>query len=154
MLILILFFVPINIYISFKLHFVSSTNLFYDIIIVGISQTYRISWYWFFCLCPVIYMEICYIINSKSWMKYCACWKCDNMMLGVLIPIPISVHLHITTILCFNNQFASSNNFSLNYCVILKCICFWCEHDKIKSICCFISVCEWHHIFLVQLMSP
>ena len=68
-----------------------------------------------FCLCPVAYtfgyfMVFYYCIKFKSWMKYCACWNCDDMLLGMLIPIPISVYLHRTNILRFNNQISSSYN--------------------------------------------
>ena len=77
-----------------------------------------------FCLCLGTYtcgycVKICYYINFKSWMKYCACWHCDDMLIGLLIPIPISVYLHRTKILCFNNQFLGSYNFSINCYVIL-----------------------------------
>ena len=95
------------------------------------------SWCGFFCLCPATYtfgyvVEIYYFINFNSWMSYCACWHCDDMLLGVLIPISISFCLHRTKILCFNNQFSSSNNLSINCCVVLKFIWFWFKHDNIK----------------------
>ena len=91
----------------------STTNLFSDVIIVRISQKYRLSWYGFFSLCPATLkfwycVKICYCINFKLWMKYCACWHCDDTLLGMLIPIPISVYLNITKILCFNNQYPRS----------------------------------------------
>ena len=81
----------------------------------------------FFNLCPGTYtfgycVKICYCINFKLWMKYCACCHCDDILLGVLITIPISVYLHRKNIFCFNNQFPSSYSFSVNCCVILKCI--------------------------------
>ena len=136
--------VIINFHISFKLNFVSTTNFFSDLISVRTSQTYRLFWYGFFSFCPGTYtlgycMKICYCINFKSWMKYCACWKCDDMLLGLLIPIIISIYLHITKILCFNDQLHSSYNLSINCCVILYCICFWYEYDNVKSIGCCVS---------------
>ena len=139
MIIFIFFIVTINFHISFKLNFLLTTNFLPDVIIVRISQTYRLSWYWFFCLSPGTYtfehcVKICYCINFRSWMKYFACCHCDDMLLGMLIPIPISVYLHITNILCFNNQFPISYNFSVNCYGILYCICLWCEHDNIKSV--------------------
>ena len=141
--IIFFFIIALNFYISFKLSFGIKINFFSDVIIVRISHTYRMSWYGFL-LCPITYnfgyiINICYCINFRSWMKYCDCWSCDNILLGVFIPIPISVYLYITKQLCFNNQFPRSYNLSVNYCVVLKCICFWCEHDKIKSICCCVS---------------
>ena len=128
MIVLILHVVTINIYFSFNLNFVSTTNFFSCVIIVSISQTYRLYWDGFFCLCPGTYtcgyfMKVCYRVNFKLWMKYCACLHCDDMMFGLLIPIPIGVYLHITKIFFFNNQFTSSYNLSINCCVLLKCIC-------------------------------
>ena len=84
---------------------------------------------WVFLLCPGTYtfgfcVKIFYCINFKSWMKYCECWQCDNMRMGMLIPISISVYLHRKNILCFNNQFPRSYNFSIKCCVILQCVCF------------------------------
>ena len=93
-------------------------------VVIRISQTYRLSWDGFFCLFPGTYTcgyckKVCYRINFKLWMKYCACWNCDDMMFGLLIPIPIIVYLHRKKILCFNNQFTSSYNLSINCCVLL-----------------------------------
>ena len=151
MLILILIIITINFYVYFKLNFVSPNNLFWDVIIVRISQTYRMYRYGFLCLCTITYtfgycVKICYCINFKLLMKYCAFWHCDDMLLGLLITIPISVYLHRTNILRFNNQFTSSYNFSVNCCVFLYCICFWCEHDNVKSIGLFVS-CVYASIF-------
>ena len=136
---LILHIVTINIYISFKINFVSTTNFFKDLSIVRISQTYRLSWYIFFCLFTGTYtggywVKVCYRINYKLWIKYCSCWHCDDMIFGLLIPILISVYLHKTNIFCVNNQFNSSYNFSTSCCVFPQCICPWCEHYNIKII--------------------
>ena len=38
-------------------------------------------------------VKICYCINFKSWMKSCACWHCDDILLGVFIPIQLIVYL-------------------------------------------------------------
>ena len=79
-------------------------------------------------------MKVCYCINFKLWMNYCACWHCDDMVFWLLITIPISVYLHRTNIFCFDNQLSSSYNLYINCCVFHKCICTWCEHYNIKSI--------------------
>ena len=116
-------------------------------------------WYSFFCLCPGTYtfgyfMEICYRINFKLWMKYCACWHCYDMLLGVLTPITISVYLHRRKVFLFSNQFARSDNLSINCCVILKCIWLLCEHDNIKTIFFLYQLCSWQHILMIQIMRP
>ena len=64
-------------------------------------------------------------------MKYCAHWCCDDIMLGMLIPIPISVYLYRTNILCFNNQFTSSYNFSIICCIIGMKHQHYPEHDNV-----------------------
>ena len=69
-----------------------------------------------FLLCLVTYnfgyaTNICFCSNFKLWMEYCASWHCDDVLLRMLTPIPISVYLHIKKILCFNKKFYSSYNF-------------------------------------------
>ena len=63
MFILILYIININIYIFFKLNFVLTTNFFKYLIVMRISQTYRLSWYAFFCLCPGTY-------TRRYWVNF------------------------------------------------------------------------------------
>ena len=88
MLIVILHIVTINFYMSF-LNFLSTTNVLYDVIIIIISQTYRLSWDEFFpCvllnkLVGVAWKSVIALTSSRGWSIVrvgtvmtlcCVCW--------------------------------------------------------------------------------
>ena len=73
MLISIFLVITINFYIYYKLELVLTTNFLYDLVIVSISQTYRLSWYGFFaCVLLHILLDIAWkyvtsLTSSCGW---------------------------------------------------------------------------------------
>ena len=88
MITLIFLVITTNIYISFKLNFVSTTNFLWDVIVVRISQKYRLSCYGLFpcvllhTLLGIAWKYVTALTSSRGWsivrvgnvMTFC--WGC------------------------------------------------------------------------------